>query len=65
MNSLSETYDPESETQFAWRIQTPEGLRVWGDGVEITSAAWARERVLHLFQYLVTIVDHKEDTLKQ
>jgi two-component SAPR family response regulator len=48
--------DPLSDgDQSSLRIQTLGGFRLWRDGVEIESAAWGREKALHLFQFFVTV----------
>ena len=50
------------------RVQTLGRFRLWRDGEEVPSAAWRREKALHLFQFLVTtrlraIKLHKEQII--
>lgn len=42
-------------SQPGLRVQTLGSFRVWRDGQEIESAAWSREKALHLFQFLITM----------
>jgi two-component SAPR family response regulator len=46
------------------QVQTLGGFRVWRDGIEIPPGAWAREKAVQLFQFLVTVRGrylHKEE----
>jgi DNA-binding SARP family transcriptional activator len=36
------------------RVQTLGGFRIWRSGLEITHAAWGREKAIHLFQFFIT-----------
>lgn len=55
MNLPPEFSIAQPTSQAALCIQTLGGFQVWRDGVEITPAAWGREKALHLFQFFITM----------
>jgi DNA-binding SARP family transcriptional activator len=42
----------------ALRVQTLGGFRVWRAGVEVQPSEWAREKAIHLFQFLISAPRH-------
>ena len=60
--------DNHQKINAALRIYTLGGFRTLRDGAEIEATAWAREKAIHLFQYLVTNrrrQQHKEQIIDQ